>query len=380
VSPLIALQDIATVVQGAEPAAVSLLAGGRQLPFVRSIRDLGEKYPCPEAWVTEPEFVAEPGDVLVAFGASECRVNICERSYGVGAAVTLIRRSDPQFPADYLYGLLNAMLKRSSDRFSLLRSAARVRSISTLQVVRHSEQDRQKITLLLSEVETLISLRKSADGELSRLASALAEGLCRMNEPAGTVRVKFSDLIQSVGQSATPGRDLLEAGSGIPAERIRSLDETGIWDRLEFEPCTVSEAALRETAVHAGELLLQISRNDSSPLRSCAVPSEFSRGIVCGRGVVRLRLKENVRAGYVRGYLATAAVQAEIRSGLTRSPSLILDPLKAVAEVVVPVPPCSVQIGFCDRIAEIEQLRMTGFRATTEARQLLQSIASEFFN
>jgi hypothetical protein len=232
----------------------------------------------------------------------------------------------------------------------------------------------------MSEVETLIYLRKSVEDELNRLANAFAEELCRVSEPAGTVRLTFSELIQSVGHSAAPGRDLLEAESGIPAERIMSLDETGIWDRLVFEPCTVSEAVFRETAVHPGELLLQISRYDSSPLRACAVPSELSRGIVCGRGVVRLRLKEHVRAAYVRGYLATAAVQKEMRSGLARSPSLMFDPLKAVAKVVVPVPPCSDQLKFCERIAEIDQLRMTGFRATTEARSLSQSIESVFFN
>lgn len=379
-SPQVALQDIATVIQGAEPAAVSLPAGGRQLPFVRSIRDFGEKTPCPEGWVTEPECVAEPGDVLIAFGASECKVNICERSCGVGAAVTLVRPSDPQFPTDYLYVLLNARLKCKPDRISHLRGAARARSISATQVVRHSEQDRQRITLLMSEVETLIYLRKAVEDELNGLANAFAEELCRVSEPAGTVRLTFSELIQSVGHSAAPGRDLPEAESGIPAERIMSLDETGIWDRLVFEPCTISEAAFRETAVHPGELLLQISRNDSSPLRACAVPSELSRGIVCGRGVVRLRLKENVRAAYVRGYLATAAVQKEMGSRLARSTSLMFDPLKAVAEVVVPVPSCSDQLKFCERIAEIEQLRMTGFRATTEARSLSQSIASVFFN
>lgn len=379
-NPQVALQDIATVIQGAEPAAVSLPAGGPQLPFVRTIRDFGEKTPSPEAWVTKPEFVAEPGDVLIAFGTSECKVNICERSYGVGAAVTLVRRSDPQFSTDYLYALLNARLKQSSHRFSTLRGAARARSVSTLQVVRHSEQDRQRITRLLSEVETLISLRKSVEDELNRLANALAEELCRVSEPAETVKVRFSQLIQSVGHSATPGRDLLEAESGIPAERIMSLDETGIWDRLVFEPCPVSEAAFRDSAVHAGDLLLQISRNDGSPLRSCAVPSEIARGIVCGRGVVRLRLKENVLAAYVRGYLATSAVQKEMRSGLARSTSLFFDPLKAVADVVVPVPPCSDQLEFCEKITEIEQLRMTGFRLTNEARQLSHSIAIHFFN
>jgi len=88
------LGEIADVVLGQSPPSSTYNETAEGLPFYQGKLEFGKMYPTPRKWCTEPQKIAEKGDVLISVRAPVGPTNICPEKSCIGRGLAAIRGYD----------------------------------------------------------------------------------------------------------------------------------------------------------------------------------------------------------------------------------------------------------------------------------------------
>lgn len=85
------LSDVAKIIMGQSPPSSTYNSTGKGLPFFQGKTDFGEMYPTPRVYCTEPNRIAEPGDILITVRAPVGPTNINFVQSCIGRGLAAIR-------------------------------------------------------------------------------------------------------------------------------------------------------------------------------------------------------------------------------------------------------------------------------------------------
>lgn len=99
----VALSEVAKVIMGNAPPGESYNNEGEGVPLVAGAADLGEKFPKPQKYTTQPSRTSEVGDLILCIRATIGDMNVSDKVYCLGRGVAGIRPKKEKIDSDYLY-------------------------------------------------------------------------------------------------------------------------------------------------------------------------------------------------------------------------------------------------------------------------------------
>lgn len=91
---LVKLGDVCEIIMGQSPPGHTYNKDGKGLAFLQGKVDFGELYPTPSTWCTQPQKIAQPGDILICVRAPVGPTNLCNEMYCIGRGLAAIRPRD----------------------------------------------------------------------------------------------------------------------------------------------------------------------------------------------------------------------------------------------------------------------------------------------
>lgn len=85
------LGEVCEIIMGQSPPGDTYNKSGEGLPFFQGKLDFGEMYPTVSFWCTQPQKIAEPGDVLISVRAPVGPTNLCNQKSCIGRGLAAIR-------------------------------------------------------------------------------------------------------------------------------------------------------------------------------------------------------------------------------------------------------------------------------------------------
>lgn len=85
------LGEVCEIIMGQSPPGDTYNKSGEGLPFFQGKLDFREMYPTVSFWCTQPQKIAEPGDVLISVRAPVGPTNLCNQKSCIGRGLAAIR-------------------------------------------------------------------------------------------------------------------------------------------------------------------------------------------------------------------------------------------------------------------------------------------------
>jgi type I restriction enzyme S subunit len=93
---------ISKFIMGQSPPSASYNTEGKGLPFYQGKKEFGELYPSPEVYCSEPNKIAEKGDILLSVRAPVGPTNICPATSCIGRGLAAIRPNTKNISTSFL--------------------------------------------------------------------------------------------------------------------------------------------------------------------------------------------------------------------------------------------------------------------------------------
>lgn len=279
------LSDVAEVIAGQSPPSSTYNKVGDGLPFYQGKADFGVRSPITRTWCSEPNKIAEAGDILMSVRAPIGPVNICAERSAIGRGLAAIRAKEG-YSNEYLF----AFLKRQEKALAALGTGSTFTAISSMQLrafkvpVVGDGDDQHRIARLLSRAEGLIAQRKESIRLIDELVrSVFLEMFGIANPKRGTWKVETLNRLASSApnsvRSGPFGSDLLHSefvDEGIAVLGIdNAVQNRFAWGQLRYITPEKYERLQRYT-VSPGDVLITIMATNG---RSAVVPEGIPTAI-----------------------------------------------------------------------------------------------------
>ena len=159
---LVALPEVATIIMGQSPPSSYYNTRGEGLPFFQGKADFGDLYPTVRMFCTEPNKVAEAGDILISVRAPVGPTNISPAKCCIGRGLAAIRCSQAIESKYLLYFLrfYEPELVRVSSGSTF--DAISRDDLENIQVPLPPLPEQKRIAAILAKADRLRRLRRTA--------------------------------------------------------------------------------------------------------------------------------------------------------------------------------------------------------------------------
>jgi type I restriction enzyme S subunit len=354
------LGETCEIVPGQSPPSRTFNAAGLGLPFYQGKAEFGRLYPSPARWCSEPQKVAQAGDVLISLRAPVGPTNLCREKSCIGRGLAAVRPLNGMCSRYLLYFLRHVERdwanRTTGTTFAAI--SARVLRDQPIPLPPPTEQRRivAAIERHLARLDAGVTALERVQARLARYRAAVLkgawgggidEGPKTKDEGgmhcAGTEWVTLGQVVERIEAGRSPRTQ------GRPARRgeFGVLKVSAVsWGRFlaqENKALLPGDAPGDTPTVRAGDLL--ISRANTAELVGAVVLverdhphlmlSDKTLRLVPTSGVLREYLLHALRAPQVRDFFACQA------SGTSRSMrNLSQAKLRATP---IPLPPLAVQ-------------------------------------
>ncbi|KXA92560.1 hypothetical protein AKJ64_02860 [candidate division MSBL1 archaeon SCGC-AAA259E17] len=166
--------DIVDIVMGSSPPSSTYNKEGEGLPFLQGNAEFGEIRPTPVKYCSEPQKIAEKGDILLSVRAPVGDVNIAKSKCCIGRGLSAIRPNEKSLKGVFLYYYLDF----SSKRFEKLSlgstfSAIRKNEIQNFKIPLPPLSEQEKIAEILSKVDEKLVFEKKRKEKFNQIKKGL---------------------------------------------------------------------------------------------------------------------------------------------------------------------------------------------------------------
>lgn len=364
------LADVCLITLGQSPPGSTYRNEPSGLPFFQGKADFGDPYPTPTKWCSNPQKVADIGDILISVRAPVGPTNIANVQCCIGRGLASLRSLDA-LDSDFLL----AALKFFEPQISGLGSGSTFSAITGKQL-REFEiplpplAEQKRIVAILSEQMTAIKRAKKAAEVRLEAAQALREALHNSWFAAPTCQewpsVRLGDLLQLRNEIVHPRDNPTGAATFVGLEHIAS----GTGKRLGHEHIEKSELTGRKPVFRKGDIVYGYLR----PYLNKVWVGEFDGLCSVDQYVYKVdtkRVRPRFLAGFMRsGVFLQRAPTSESPGQLPRIRT------QEVASVSINLPPLSVQTTIELSMLKQEETVETLLNGVSEEIDSLDNITS----
>jgi type I restriction enzyme, S subunit len=362
------LSDVAKIIMGQSPPSSTYNTTGKGLAFFQGKADFGEMYPTPRVYCSEPNRIAEPGDILITVRApvGPTNINVVQSCIGRGLAAI---RASKSVDRDYLLYFLRFYEPELAKAGTGSTFAAISREdIETVKIPLPPLPEQRRIAGLLSRADHLRRLRRVGDTlSASLLQSVFLE---MFGDPVRNEKSWDKEILEDLGKVTTgstpPTKNEGMFGGLIPFITPGDLDV----DTLKSKRYVTEEGAKKSRVVRAGSTLVccigaTIGKTDKAQTK-CAFNQQIN-AIEWGK-----RINDDYGVTVMRFFSGIVA---------SRGSSTTLPILKKseFEEIAIPVPPLPEQKQFAAVVRRVESLRGRQAESARQGEGLFQSLLSQSF-
>ncbi len=339
--------DLCEVIAGQSPEGKFYNSEGNGLPFYQGKKDFGEKFiEAPTSWTTQTTKVAREGDILMSVRAPVGPVNFAAEEICIGRGLAAIR-SKGELDREFLYYQLLHLQPKIAGKEGAVFASINKSEISALPIVFAPLPEQQRIVAILDEAFEGIAIAKvNAEKNLQNARALFESHLHEVfsERGEGWVDRQLSSLcheitVGHVGSMATKYKE-----SGVPflrSQNIRpfavSLDNVVYIDE-EFH------RSLNKSRLRPGDLAIV---RTGYPGTAAVIPSNLPDSN-CSDLVI-VRPSKEVSPHFLAAFFNSAFGKQLVLGKIVGAAQKHFN-VTAAKEVMLHVPPMSVQLAIIDRI------------------------------
>ena len=369
------LGEVCEITMGQSPDSKSYNKDGRGLPFFQGCADFGILNPNISTYCSEPKKVAEPLDILMSVRAPVGTLNIANTKCCIGRGLASFREIKNKSSYKFLYYLLKSSEKYFQDNST----GATFKAIGKELVVNYkikipSINKQIEISSELDLLSGVIEKQKAQLEELDKLAQSIFHDMFGdpvTNEKGWELR-KLKELGQ-LGRGVSKHRprnapELL--GGSMPLIQTGDVSNSGMY--ITAYSSTYSEIGVAQSKVWlAGTLCITIAAN----IGNCAIltfDACFPDSVVGFIANEKVALKEYV-------YYIFERMQSILEANAPAVAQKNIN-LKILDELLIPLPPLSLQQEFAAKMEAIEAMKAKVRQSLKEAETLFNERMDYYFN
>ena len=347
------LSEIALIQMGQSPNSRSYNNKGEGLPFFQGKADFGKLFPTVRKWCTEPERVAEEGDILLSVRAPVGPTNLATERCCIGRGLAAIQAIPPfnQKCLLHYFRYIEPWLSQQGTGTTFAGIGSKVIQNLEIPVAPLNEQKRiaDKLDSLFARVDACRDRLNRVPRILKRfhqsvLATAISgqivneNGLQTEGDKATTLR-----LAQVVEQLKTGpfGSTLHKSDyihNGIPIVNPMHINAGCITPTDNMTVSVEKAEELQEYFLREGDIV--VARR--GVMGRCAVVGINEQGWLCGSGSMIIRTTDQVLPKYLQIVLSSPDVVKTLEANAVGSTMVNLNQ-KILLDLLVPVPSIAVQ-------------------------------------
>jgi type I restriction enzyme S subunit len=350
------LGSVTEIVMGQAPPGADCNKEGRGTVFVKA-GEFNDRFPIVCEWTTKPLKLAKSGDVLVCVvGATAGKVNQAINC-AIGRSVATVRPSSMLSP-EYLYHfLLTKVLYLRSKSQGLAQGVITREMLSELSIPFPSFPEQQHIAAILDQADALRAKRRQALVKLDKLNQSLFLDLFGdpLTNPKGWERIPLGQKVERITKGESPkwqGFDYQNDGAlFVTSENVRlgSIDLSS----PKFVPLEFNQKLFR-SELKPGDLLVNLV--GASIGRSCIFPG-YGRPSNINQAVAVVTVDgTSLNNTFLSGLLTTERGQWMLLNNRVEGARANIS-LTDLRELVIPMPPISLQSEFARRVETVEKLK-----------------------
>ena len=369
------LSDVAKIIMGQSPPSSTYNSIGEGLPFFQGKTDFGEMYPTPRVYCSEPNRIAEPGDILITVRApvGPTNINVVQSCIGRGLAAI---RASKSIDRDYLLYFLRFYepeLAKAGTGSTF--SAISCEDLETVKIPLPPQPEQRRIADLLTRTDRLRRLRRVGNAiSASLLQSVFLE---MFGNPKTNSKhwqgAKFSDVCESrLGKMLD---DKQQTGKHLrPYLRNINVQWANI-DLSDIAQMDFNQKDREEFRLKYGDVLIceggEVGR--SAIWRDEMPECYFQKALHRARPDPKLAIPEYIL--WLMFMMAQTGGLGDFTSQVTIA-HLTGEKLK---ELIIPVPPLPEQEQFAAVVRWVESLRGRQRESARQGEGLFQSLLNEAF-
>jgi type I restriction enzyme S subunit len=158
----VVLSDVANIIMGQSPPSSTYNTRGQGLPFFQGKADFGDMYPTPRIYCSEPNRIAEPGDILITVRAPVGPTNLSRERACIGRGLSALRVGN-RLDRNYLFYFLRFYEPELAKAGTGSTFAAISREdLETIKLPFPALSEQQRIAAILQKADRLRRLRRFA--------------------------------------------------------------------------------------------------------------------------------------------------------------------------------------------------------------------------
>ena len=206
--PSVELGTIADVAMGQSPPGYTYNDDNDGLPFFQGKADFGHQFPVVRKWCSQPQRVAEAGDVLLSVRAPVGPTNVAREPSCIGRGLAAIRARADRVEQEYLrlffkYQEGALALRGQGSTFGAISR----RDIERLEVPLPPPAEQRRIVAILDQADRLRRLRAEADAKADRILPALFRNMFGDPNRPTLPMAQLPDLVDCLDHKRIPVRE-----------------------------------------------------------------------------------------------------------------------------------------------------------------------------
>ena len=343
----IKLGTVAKVIMGQAPLGSTYNEKKQGVPLIAGAGDLGDTYPNPSRWTTNPTQVCQAGDLIFCVRATIGMMNWADKEYCLGRGVAAIRPNRTLIEAEYLYYYLIANMNEIM-KFAIGSTFVQVRrqDIEVLSVVLPPLPEQRRIVAILREADEIRQLRQRADEKTQEIVEALFYDM--FGDPEINSKKWEKESLSQLGildrgRSQHRPRDAAHLyGGPYPFIQTGNIANSNGW--ITNYTQTYSEAGLNQSRLWPkGTLCITIAAN-------IAKTAVLAFDACFPDSIVGFTPGPQITIEYIRQWFVIVQNKLEQFASQAAQKNINLEVLR---NLVLPVPPRELQDDFSIRVQDI---------------------------
>jgi type I restriction enzyme, S subunit len=373
--------NVASLIMGQSPPGSSYNKHGKGLPFYQGKADFGDLYPVPRVWCTEPERIAEVGDILMSVRAPVGPTNVANEECCIGRGLSAIR-AGPAINSFFLLYWMRFVEPRIASRGqgSTFHAIGRD-DLASLDVPIPPLLVQQWIIEILQKADSIRRKRQEALRLADTiLSSTFMEMFGNLRENPQDFKVTPLSELADVRSGVTKGRKLGSKETvEIPYLRVANVQD-GYLDLSEVRTIEVLPQDIERYRLEDGDILMIEGCGNPNYLGRGSIWQDQIPGCIHQNHIFRVRtnrgrllpdfLASLLRTKYANGYFLACAKNS---SGLSNINST------QVKAFPVPEPPLALQQKFVSAVRQWGQINKRLTDGLMESKRLFEGLIQQVF-
>lgn len=324
--------------------------------------------------------IANKHDIIIAWDGANAGTVGYGLEGAIGSTLAILRKSTDEFISEFCGLFLKSKFDYLRDKCTgaTIPHISKV-SLEELKLPKFTLENQMKIVEVIKLSQELIDKRKAQIEALDELVKS--QFIEMFGEPFSNAKGwRKKSLNKVVTDDCTISYGIVQTGEepkeGIPVFRPVDIVKKKK-PKLEELKKTTEEISNRykKTILQGNELLMTVRANIGDV---CVINEEF-KGCNVGRGIVPIRVKDEVNTVFLKQQFESYRIQQELKA-LVKGITLIQLNMEDLREFMIIVPPIELQNQFAEFVNQVDKLKFEMEKSLKELEDNFNSLMQKAFN